>query len=162
VQVQSEPWDYGDSDDGFVLPLASALKENTGEWCRWLSGDSGSVAWFQGPPNLAITSGVKTLPEGWRLFPETGIAVNRSGEWFLRWDVSPLGYLQTAAHAHLDALHLSIWIDDSALVIDPGTWGILCRRGVAELAGLARGAQWPRVGGFATCRAQVRSCGRVS
>ena len=121
VQVQSEPWDYGDSDDGFVLPLASDLSENTREWRRWLSGDSGSVAWFLGPPNPAIASGVKTLPEGWKLFPETGIAVNRSGQWLLRWDVSPLGYLQTAAHGHLDALHLSIWIDDLAFVIDPGT-----------------------------------------
>ncbi len=121
VQVQSESWDYGDSDDGFVLPLASDLKENTGEWCRWMSGDSGSVAWFLGPLNPAIVPRIQTLPEGWRLFCETGVAVNRTAEWLLRWDVSPLGYLQTAAHGHSDALHLSIWIDDVAFVIDPGT-----------------------------------------
>ena len=39
----------------------------------------------------------------------------------LRWDLSPLGYLPTAAHGHLDALHLSIWVNGVAMVIDPGT-----------------------------------------
>jgi hypothetical protein len=121
VQIQSEPWDYGDSDDAFVLPLASELQENTREWCRWLNGDSASLAWFLGRFNSATAPRLRTLAEGWTLFPETGIAVNRTNEWFLRWDVSPLGYLGTAAHGHLDALHVSIWIDDVAMVIDPGT-----------------------------------------
>jgi hypothetical protein len=121
VQAHSEPWDYGDSDDGFVIPLASDPKEHMGEWCRWLSGDSGSVGWFLGPPGPAVAPRIQMLPEGWRLFSETGIAVNRTAEWFLRWDVSPLGYLPTAAHAHLDALHLSVWLHDLAFVIDPGT-----------------------------------------
>lgn len=121
VQAQSEPWDYGDSDDGFVLPLASDLKENTREWCRWLNGDSGSLAWFLPPLKPAIAPRVQTLSQNWRLFSETGIAVNRTAQWFLRWDVSPLGYLPTAAHAHLDALHLSLWLDDVAFVVDPGT-----------------------------------------
>jgi hypothetical protein len=39
----------------------------------------------------------------------------------LRWDLSPLGYLRTAAHGHLDALHLSMWFKGVAMVIDPGT-----------------------------------------
>jgi len=121
VQVPSEHWGYGDSDDAFVLPFVSELRESTREWCQWLNGDSGSLAWFHGRLNTAIAPGFQMLPEGWRLFPRTGIAVNRTGEWFLRWDVSPLGYLQTAAHGHLDALHLSIWIDELAFVIDPGT-----------------------------------------
>ena len=41
--------------------------------------------------------------------------------WLLRWDLSPLGYLKTAAHGHLDALHLSVWFKGVAMVIDPGT-----------------------------------------
>jgi len=121
VQARSEPWNYGDSDDAFVLPLASELKENTREWCEWLSGGSGSVAWFLGPRNPATAPRIQSLPDGWRLFSQTGIAVNRTAEWFLRWDVSPLGYLQTAAHAHLDALHLSLWLGDLAFIVDPGT-----------------------------------------
>ena len=96
VQVQSEPWGYGDSDDSFVLPLASELQENTREWCQWLNSDTGSLAWFLGRFNSATAPSLRMLPQGWRLFPHTGIGVNRTGEWFLRWDVSPLGYLQTA------------------------------------------------------------------
>jgi hypothetical protein len=57
----------------------------------------------------------------WWLYPQSGIAVAESGFWWLRWDVSPLGYLSTAAHGHLDALHLSLWFKGVALVIDPGT-----------------------------------------
>ncbi len=49
------------------------------------------------------------------------MAYNQVGKWFLRWDLSPLGYLRTAAHGHLDALHLSVWLDGKPLVIDPGT-----------------------------------------
>ena len=45
----------------------------------------------------------------------------RDRRWTLRWDVSPLGYLSTAAHGHLDALHLSLWLDGVAMVVDPGT-----------------------------------------
>lgn len=60
-------------------------------------------------------------PDHWHHFPETGIARYRTGDWDLRWDLSPLGYLKTAAHGHLDALHLSIWWKGMAVVIDPGT-----------------------------------------
>jgi hypothetical protein len=59
--------------------------------------------------------------KGWWVYPETSIAVHESGFWWLRWDLSPLGYLKTAAHGHLDALHLSIWFKGVAIVIDPGT-----------------------------------------
>jgi hypothetical protein len=49
------------------------------------------------------------------------MAFSESGMWWLRWDLSPLGYLATAAHGHLDALHLSIWCKGVALIVDPGT-----------------------------------------
>jgi hypothetical protein len=58
---------------------------------------------------------------GWWFYAKTGIAIHESGFWWLRWDVSPLGYLSTAAHGHLDALHLSVWCKGVALIIDPGT-----------------------------------------
>jgi hypothetical protein len=32
-----------------------------------------------------------------------------------------LGYLATAAHGHLDALHVSIWFKGVAIIVDPGT-----------------------------------------
>src|SRR5205814_2908837 len=63
----------------------------------------------------------ETAAARWQIHPETGIAVQRAGDWFLRFDLSPLGYLSTAAHGHLDALHLSMWFRGKAFVIDPGT-----------------------------------------
>jgi hypothetical protein len=61
------------------------------------------------------------VTRAWRVYPESGIAVYQADPWWLRWDLSPLGYLSTAAHGHLDALHLSLWFRGVALVIDPGT-----------------------------------------
>jgi hypothetical protein len=58
---------------------------------------------------------------GWWIYPKSGIAIHESGFWWLRWDLSPLGYLATAAHGHLDALHLSVWRKGVALIVDPGT-----------------------------------------
>lgn len=55
------------------------------------------------------------------VFPESGQAVCWVGTWQARWDLSPLGYLKTASHGHLDALHLSLWLGGTALVVDPGT-----------------------------------------
>ena len=75
--------------------------------------------------------------ENWRLLPDSGYAVYASQDWTLRWDLSPLGYLSTAAHGHLDALHLSIWYRGVAFVIDPGTGAYY-----ADAAVRARLASW--------------------
>jgi hypothetical protein len=82
--------------------------------------------WLGDPPVFAPPLGVgKPLhalaAKGWSIYPETGQAVCDSGFWWLRWDLSPLGYLKTAAHGHLDALHLSMWFNGVAVIIDPGT-----------------------------------------
>jgi hypothetical protein len=116
VQAPGDPWDYGDSDSAFVLPLASDTSQTTREWREWMQSGPGALAWLIGsPPKPAKPA------EGWRVFRESGIVINRRSPFFLRWDVSPLGYLSTAAHGHLDVLHLSIWLGDTAMVIDPGT-----------------------------------------
>ena len=57
---------------------------------------------------------------GWSVFPETGFVVNSLGHW-ARVDFSPLGSGSMAAHGHLDAQHLSLWLKGQAMVIDPGT-----------------------------------------
>jgi hypothetical protein len=49
------------------------------------------------------------------------MVVLKTPGWSLRWDLSPLGYPATAAHGHLDALHLSVWFRGQPIVIDPGT-----------------------------------------
>jgi hypothetical protein len=77
--------------------------------------------WIGDPPKPARTAGAVKQAGSWRVFPESGFAVCSVDGWFLRWDLSPLGYLATASHGHCDALHLSIWHDGEPVVIDPGT-----------------------------------------
>lgn len=117
VQTADDQWDYGDSDSAFVLPLACDTSKTTREWLEWMQGNAGALARLAGQA-AAISKG---SDQGWRVFRKTGIAIHRSDQWLLRWDVSPLGYLATAAHGHLDALHLSLWVGGVAMIIDPGT-----------------------------------------
>ena len=55
------------------------------------------------------------------MFPQSGYAIFRAGEWFLRIDASALGYLSMAPHGHPDALHISVSYRGKPVIIDPGT-----------------------------------------
>lgn len=129
VQVRREPWDYGDSDSALVTPFLVGAQPFCEEWSRWFERATPAGAldyWLGSPPEFRPPLGRgapahATSVGGWWLYQETGIAFADLGSWWLRWDVSPLGYLKTAAHGHLDELHLSIWRNGVALVIDPGT-----------------------------------------
>jgi hypothetical protein len=112
-----EAWDYGDSDDAMVLPLCAHGSEYEYEWCRWMDNGAGDLSYWIG---AAPSSQPVTPPNEWKFFEHSGIAVFQSETMFLRFDASPLGFLATAAHGHLDALHLSIWVGDVAMIIDPG------------------------------------------
>ena len=130
VQARREPWDYGDSDSAFVSPFFQGERDATQQWYGWVEGESigNTVRYWMGDPPIfrpGLAEGANpphtvTLGE-WNCYPESGIGVCRNGFWWLRWDLSPLGYLSTAAHGHLDALHLSIWHRGVAFVVDPGT-----------------------------------------
>ena len=124
VQVQSDLWDYGDSDSAFVTPLFSDETKATEEWHQWLRQKNSPALeyWLGASPlkNEGPQSGKKSS-NFWKYYQQTGISVREADEWNLRFDVSPLGYLSTAAHGHLDALHLSVWYRGVALLIDPGT-----------------------------------------
>jgi hypothetical protein len=129
VQVPPDPWDYGDSDNASVVPFFLSWNRLASEWHQWLSEPRSSpglnywlgISPFEAAP-FKTEQPVGTHAHGdWVLYPDSGIAVARAGFWRLRWDLSPLGYLATAAHGHLDALHVSIWIKDVAMIIDPGT-----------------------------------------
>lgn len=123
AQSKSDPWDYGDSDNAYVTPLFVNPRRVVEEWYAWFDDPTGSpgLRYYLGDsPKKPSKPSYRQLG-AFRLFPETGIAVAREGAWRLRWDLSPLGYLSTAAHGHLDALHVSIWFKGKALVIDPGT-----------------------------------------
>jgi hypothetical protein len=147
VRTEGEDWCYGDSDSACVSPVWLDDAGGAEEWRRWFIAQTNSPAldyWLAGwrrefreeltrvvhdrgrEPFQSLKPAKVLLPPqtprlGWVCFPNTGIHVCRTGAWTLRWDLSPLGYLNTAAHGHLDALHLSIWLRDVAMVIDPGT-----------------------------------------
>jgi Heparinase II/III-like protein len=124
VQVPAQQWDYGDSDSAYVTPFFVEWREAASEWLQWLSQPARSPSihyWVGDSPKGVAPATVLSGPNNWRIYPETGFAVCRAGDWFLRWDLSPLGYLATAGHGHCDALHVSLWHKGRALVIDPGT-----------------------------------------
>lgn len=127
VQVSADPWDYGDSDGASVTPFFA--RDAVQEWRGWMEASHASPAiryWLGDFPGAALPPAdgpAAPWPRvgEWRTHVESGIATCEADPWWLRWDLSPLGYLSTAAHGHLDALHLSIWFRGVALIIDPGT-----------------------------------------
>jgi Heparinase II/III-like protein/Heparinase II/III N-terminus len=126
VQAATERWDYGDSDDALVTPFFA--DESVLEWRDWLKScdREDAIQYWLGPVSYpssdrARSGGRAIEVSGWSVYAETGIAVRDADRWRLRWDVSPLGYLSTASHGHCDALHVSLWVDGCALIIDPGT-----------------------------------------
>ncbi len=124
VQTPSDRWDYGDSDSALAVPLGESDTDAAGEWYRWLADAPSSpvLRWWLGEPPTPVQPPACVGGGGdWLIFAESGHATSWSGAWQARWDLSPLGYLSTAAHGHLDALHLSLWLNGVAVVIDPGT-----------------------------------------
>ncbi|WP_395748085.1 heparinase II/III family protein [Prosthecobacter sp.] len=115
-----ECWDFGDSDDAQVLPLALKRSNAAAEFRGWLLNRAdGAVLrfWLREPPK-GIKAGMRSK---WLVHEESGMALWRDARWTARADASPLGLGSMAAHGHLDALHVSLWFEQHALIIDPGT-----------------------------------------
>jgi len=138
AQMKADEWDYGDSDNAYVTPFFAEETRAAEEWRAWFfeAASSPAIRYWWGDASLGLKapggklvehssgypSGLAGTPaKSWKLFRDSGYALQRSEDWQLRWDLSPLGYLATAAHGHLDALHVSIWHRGVAFVIDPGT-----------------------------------------
>ena len=126
VQVPSDPWDYGDSDNAIGTPFCANETCAVQEWHAWLSQPERSAAleywWGAARRDFKLEiQDLKSVESGWKHYKESGQQVWRSDDLTLRVDVSNLGYLATAAHGHLDALHLSLWRKGVALVVDAGT-----------------------------------------
>jgi hypothetical protein len=129
VQIEADHWDYGDSDNAFVVPYFARADRAVAEWHSWLKGraDNGATAYWLRHVRarhlpIALEFPLNTHSFGWwEVFQDSSIGICEASSWRLRWDLSPLGYGTTAAHGHLDALHLSIWFKGVAFVVDPGT-----------------------------------------
>lgn len=152
----AESWDFGDSDDAIVLPLALRRGDTLEEIRRWLMGEECALRWWLGqPPQPALnqfTSGLRV--HEWQAFPASGMAALRAHGWVARLDASPLGFGPLAAHGHCDALHVSVWDGSQAVLIDPGTGGYHGHAGLrAELADWsAHNGPRPDPAGFRTPR----------
>ncbi len=118
IKQESDPWDFGDSDNAWVTPLFAREEQAAREWHGWFTRSAASPALQYWWGDFKST----TPPTGaWTLFPQSGYAVFQTGDWFARLDFSPLGYLSMAPHGHLDALHLSVSHRGQPVIIDPGT-----------------------------------------
>jgi hypothetical protein len=117
---EREPWHFGDSDDAHVTPLTFRRCTALAEWRAWLLGQEQGAAlrfWLGEPPPQVFP----VRAGEWGVYPLTGLAVQEVNDWKARVDGSPLGFGRMAAHGHLDAMHLSLWDGERALVVDPGT-----------------------------------------
>lgn len=116
----SEPWDFGDSDDAQVLPFALKRSTAVAEFRGWLlnKAEGATLRFWMGAPPTGLKAPTRST---WHRYAECGQAVWRDARWTVRADASPLGFGSMAAHGHLDALHVSLWFEQHALVIDPGT-----------------------------------------
>jgi hypothetical protein len=117
VKMSNDPWEYGDSDNAAVVPFETESSKHADEFRRWFNDAPSSPSlnfWLpgfdSGPPK-----------SGWSIFHESGYAAFHHPLWQARLDASELGFLATAAHGHLDALHFSLWKNDAPIIIDPGT-----------------------------------------
>ncbi|HEY0456454.1 MAG TPA: heparinase II/III family protein [Verrucomicrobiae bacterium] len=121
LQMEHEHWDYGDSDDAFVVPLFLQQNDAANEWRQWITNSAQRPAlnFWLGKRGSEVRN--KALENGWHQYAKSGYLIYRSEDWFLRWDLSPLGYLAPASHGHLDFLHLSLWFEGKAILVDPGT-----------------------------------------
>ncbi len=160
VQVPSDPWDYGDSDNAFVTPLFADDRNVVAEWHEWfrVRKESEAIGFWIGESPV--------LPGSWRArtgvqmpcltnLDASGQGILMASTWRARIDYSPLGFLSTAAHGHLDALHLTLWQAGVAMVVDPGTGAYHADRRVrnwlasrsAHNAPCCESEEWPRRSG---------------
>ena len=123
-----------DNDEGRVLTLCQFE-------ARYPLSVATSIAGFlslAGPPGVDAASPtlrtaifgrhktVSTPRGGLHVFSDGGLSVVRSKvqerPYILTFDHGPLGYLSIAAHGHADALSITLNVEDTPLLVDPGTY----------------------------------------
>jgi hypothetical protein len=121
---------YGDDDEGFALRLDTepvpdvrrhlgTVAAVTGDAVAARYGVAGLTAAWLGGPAPARPTGSAPAP-GSQHFPDGGLVVLRSAGRRVTMDVGPLGYLAIAAHGHADALAVTLSLDGTELIGDPG------------------------------------------
>jgi len=103
-----------------VLPLPLKRTNAAAEFRGWLlnRADGAVLRFWLGEPPKGVKAAMRSK---WLTHEQSGQAIWRDARWTVRADASPLGLGSMAAHAHLDALHVSLWLEQHALIIDPGT-----------------------------------------
>ena len=115
-------------------------------------GAAASAAVSPATPSSPRPPHALTRPHWWS-YPGSGMAVGSHRQWRVRLDASPLGFGRMAAHGHGDALHVSLWHDGQAVIIDPGTGGYFGAKELrAELAAWEAHNGPQPVDGYATPR----------
>jgi hypothetical protein len=133
-----------------ILPVQEDYNA-AGSLRYWLGDFATQVNADERGQDAHATHRSQTCATDWWIAPDSGMAVIERDGWKVRLDASPLGFGKLAAHGHCDALHVSIWDGEHALVIDPGTGGYFGSKELrAELASWnAHNGPQP-VGGFKT------------
>jgi hypothetical protein len=134
VKMPNDPFEYGDSDNAAVLPCEINLEKHAEEFRAWFIDPKSSPGLNYWQPSNVKNS----LAQNWTHFQSSNYAILRKQTWLARLDASELGYLDLAAHGHLDALHLSLWKNEAPIVIDPGTGAYYANKKLREHL-----ASWP-------------------
>lgn len=132
----------GDTDGGWLLPLASREQDDCGGLFSsgaaffgradyaWAAGAlAPETLWLLGAAGVRAVESIRPIPPvapASRLFPQGGYAVMRSG-WDDRahqliFDVGPLGGQTCAGHGHADLLSIQCAVFGVPYLVDPGTF----------------------------------------
>jgi hypothetical protein len=82
------------------------------------------AAWWLGVESLEKARPRHALPEGGRLFEDSGAVFLQCGELSLQMDAGPFGWAG-AGHSHADTLSVVVWRQGESLLVDPGTFTYL-------------------------------------
>ncbi len=121
----------GDGDDAWVVRLddsdgVSRLKSLRSLIALELGLDKlpykdETAFWLYGETAVHQVHETQETPKS-KIFPTGGLAVLRSDDYLLTFDCGPLGYLETAAHGHADALSITLSKGNQPFLIDPNTF----------------------------------------
>ena len=115
----------GDEDDGRVLLAAegaSRLDLVGDALAAWLGNDALSDEGALARLLFGRTSGARVAADGRHEFESGGWTVWREHGLLVTFGHGPLGLGAIAAHGHADALALTVFRGDDAVVLDPGTF----------------------------------------